>query len=183
MTVLRRSLFLMVTTIFMVASLVTAASAVELEDVLFEEHDSTYSASRLTVSVWSGKTQVNREFVEHSAGIEMILNGDVWSMTGNGRTASREDDSTEVAIETDQDGVFVSRYTVAERGKITHMSRECRVVDVLDNDVLRATFIIDDVSGAFLIQEMFDGEGDLFRRTTLSEFRAYHTYEAPMWAE
>ena len=180
MKTIRRVLVVGTSAMLVSALFITAASAAELDDVLTEARDSTYTASRLVVSVGGGQTQVSREFVEHSDGMEMVRRDTNWSMTGNGKAVSMGDEPSGVTFLTDQRNIPPSRYTIVEKHKATHMSRSCRIVDVMEGDVLRATLVVDDRSGALLIQELFSGSGSMYRRTTLSDFRAYRTYEAPM---
>lgn len=176
----RRVLLVGASMMLMLAIPATGATAAELEDVLGDARESTYTASRLVVSLWGGQTQVSREFVEHSDGMEMVRQDTTWSMVGNGKAALMDEGSTGVTFLTHQPGVTASRYTVNEYDKVTHMSRSCHIVEVTEGDTLRAALVVDDRSGAILIQELYNGNGRLFRRTTLSDFRAYRTYEAPM---
>lgn len=180
MTAARRFLLVGVAALLVFALPEGIAVAAELDDVLVEARDSTYTASRVIVSVWGGQTQVTREFVEHSNGMEMVRRDTNWSMAGNGKAASMGDEPAGFTFLTNQSGDSTSRYSMNERAKADHMSRPCRIVDVMEGDILRASFVVDDRSGAFLIQELFNESGDLYRRTTLADFRAYRTYEAPM---
>lgn len=180
MTALRRSLFLGASALLLLSLPVPGAVAADLDDVLTDAQDSTYTASRLIVSVWGGQTQVIKELVEHADGMEMVRRDAGWSMAGNGKYASMGETPAGVAFLTKQTSVPSTRYTIHERAKVDHMSRPCRIVDVMEGDILRASLVVDDRSGALLIQEQFGGSGDLFRRTTLADFRAYRTYEAPM---
>jgi hypothetical protein len=174
-----RSIFVVTSVILVATSFVTSASATELDDVLTEARDSTYTASRLVVSVWGGRTQVAREYVEHADGMEIVRRDAKWSMTGNGKAVSMGEEPTGITFLTDQRNISASRYTIREIAKASHMSRPCRIVEVMEGDILRATLVVDDRSGALLIQELYSESGSLYRRTTLSDFRAYRTYEAP----
>lgn len=179
MTSLRRTVFVGTTALLMMASFMNVASASELDDVLQEARDSTYTSSRLIVSVWGGQTQVSREFVERADGMEMVRRDMNWSMTGNGKTVSMGDEPTGVTFLTHRRDISTSRYTIIRRDRVNCMSRPCQIVEVMEGDILRASFIVDDRSGALLLQELYAENGDLYRRTTLSDFRAYRTYEAP----
>ncbi|GMQ92537.1 MAG: hypothetical protein BMS9Abin12_0013 [Acidimicrobiia bacterium] len=179
MTSLRRTVFVGTTALLMMASFTNVVSASELDDVLKEARDSTYTASRLVVSVWGDQTQVSREFVERADGMEMVRKDTSWSMTGNGKTVSMGDEPAGITFLAHQRDISTSRYTIVRRGKVSHMSRPCQIVEVMEGDILRASFIVDDRSGALLLQELYAENGDLYRRTTLSDFRAYRTYEAP----
>ena len=176
----RRFLLVAASVVLLLAMPIGGAAAAELDDVLTEARDSTYTASRLIVSVWGGQTQVTGECVEHADGMEMVRREADWSLAGNGKSASMGEEPGGFTFLTKQHDAPTGRYTIEERAKVDHMSRPCRIVDVLEGDVLRASFVVDDRSGALLIQEQFNENGNLFRRTTLSDFRAYRTYEAPM---
>jgi hypothetical protein len=180
MTTPRRFLLVGASALLILAMPVGGAFAAELDEVLAGARESTYTASRLIVSVWGGQTQVTREFVEHADGMEMVRRDADWSMAGNGKAASMGDKPAGFTFLTKERSAPASRYTVEERDKINHMSRPCRIVNVMEGDILRASLVVDDRSGALLIQELYSDNGDLFRRTTLSDFRAYRTYEAPM---
>ena len=71
-----------------VGAFALGAVAADLDDVLTDAQDSTYTASRLIVSVWGGQTQVTKELVEHADGMEMVRRDAGWSMAGNGKAAS-----------------------------------------------------------------------------------------------
>jgi hypothetical protein len=180
MTVMRRSLLVSATAVLVLSLPIAGAAAADLDDVLTDANESTYTASRLIVSVWGGQTEITREFVEHADGMEMVRRDTDWSLAGNGKAASMGEKPAGFAFMTKQGELATSRYTIEERSKVDHMSRPCRIVDVMEGDLLRASLVVDDRSGALLIQETFGENGDLFRRTTLSDFRAYRTYEAPM---
>lgn len=180
MTVMRRALLVSATAVLVLSIPISGAAAADLDDVLTEANESTYTASRLIVSVWGGQTEITREFVEHADGMEMVRRDTDWSLAGNGKAASMGETPAGFAFLTKQRDISTSRYTIEERSKVDHMSRPCRIVDVMEGDLLRASLVVDDRSGALLIQETFGENGDLFRRTTLSDFRAYRTYEAPM---
>jgi hypothetical protein len=180
MTFARRLVLVGASAILVFAVPVGGAIAGELEHVLDEANGSTYTATRLIVSMWGGQTQVSREFVERANGMEMVLRDTDWSMAGNGKAASMGDKPAGVTFLTKAHGVETNRYTVVERSKVNHMSRPSQIIEVMEGDILRASLVVDDRSGALLIQELYNESGDMYRRTTLSDFRAYRTYEAPM---
>jgi hypothetical protein len=180
MTRARRFLVVGGAALLILAIPVGSAVAAEIDDVLDEASESTYTATRLIVSMWGDQTRVGREFVEHANGMEMVRRDTSWSMAGNGKAASMGDEPAGFTFLTDQRGEPTSRYTIVERSKASHMSRPCQIVEVMEGDILRASLVVDDRSGAFLIQELYNESGDMYRRTTLSDFRAYRTYEAPM---
>lgn len=180
--IVRRTLLMVATATLVATSIASPGHTKELNDILDDARYSTYTASRLVVSVWEGQTQVAREFVEHSNGVEKVRRDAGWSIAGNGRAVTMGVEPSGVTFLTKSNGSPLpsSKYTIRESGAGIHMSRLCHIVEVMEGEIHRATFILDQRTGAILVAEMFDGEGELFRRTTLSNFRAYRTHEAPI---
>ena len=176
----RRFLFLGASVVLVFAIPAGTAFAADLELVLDEATGSTYTATRVIVSMWGGQTQISREFVERANGMEMVRRDTDWSMAGNGKAASMGEEPTGFTFLTKARGERTDRYEAIEKSKANHMSRPCRIVEVMEGDILRASLVVDDRSGAVLIQELYNESGEVYRRTTLSDFRAYRTYEAPM---
>lgn len=175
-----RPLVVIAMTMALIGGTAGASTAGELDDVLDDARDSTYTAARLVVSIWGGQTQVARQMVEHSKGMDIVVTDSGWSMSGYGRAVSMGDDPYGIAFPSHRPEVSASRYTVVERGAVRHMSRSARMVDIMEGDVLRASLVIDDRSGALLIQDLYASDGSMYRRTTLSEFRAHRTYQSSM---
>lgn len=150
-----------------VAALLTAAS------------EATYTATRLTVSVWGDETQVVRERVEHAEGGEMVLIDETWSMVGNGRMVQMGETPKGMAFVTERTPFATDRYEIGETTKVAHMKRPCTLVEVLEDGDLRAHMVVDDRTGAPLITYVYDGEGRAFRTTSLSQFKPHRTYEWP----
>lgn len=179
-TATRRSLFASGLALLLVLSLAPVAVAAELEDVLAQARESTFTASRLVVSVWGGQVQVSREHVEYANGMETVHRDASWSMVGNGKAISMGAEPTGVSYLTEAAPMLSSRYTIIEVGDALHLSRPCQIIMVMEGDIHRATFLVDTRSGALLVQNFFTDTGRLYRRTTLTDFRPYRTYPAPM---
>ncbi len=159
--------------------LATAASADELTDYLDRAQESTYTANRLVVSVWGDQTQVSTSFVEHSNGMEMVRVDTTWTMVGNGRSVTVNDSPQGVAFVTHAEPIDTGRYTIGDVVNVKHMRRDCQIVQVLEDGKLRASILIDVRTGAPLITETFTDSGNVFRRSSLQDFKAYRTYAAP----
>ncbi|MEZ5174616.1 MAG: hypothetical protein R2823_00205 [Acidimicrobiia bacterium] len=180
MTALRRIAIVGGTALVVVGLVAAAAVADELGDYLERVQDSTYTANRLTVSVWGDETQVSSAFVEHAPGSEMVRVDSSWTMAGNGRSVVVDDEPEGVAFVTHADPITTDRYTIGSVAEAQHMRRDCTVVQVLEDGVVRANFLIDSRTGAPLITETYTDGGEVFRRSSLQNFRAYRTYAAPM---
>lgn len=153
------------------------AAANDVTDLLDRARSSTYTATRLTVSVWGGESQVVRERVEHADGAEMVRVDETWSLVGNGRTVSMGDIPSGLAFVTTAEPINTDRYTIGEIADVVHMKRECELIPVLEGDMIRAHLVVDRRTGAPLISYLYDGDGEVFRQISLSDFSPHRTYE------
>ena len=101
MSALVRRAVIVGSTVAMTLTMIAPALAEDVADVLTDASEATYTATRLTVSVWGDETQAVRERVEHADGAEMILVDETWSMVGNGRRVEMGDSPTGLAFMTD----------------------------------------------------------------------------------
>lgn len=155
------------------------ARADDLDDLLERADDATYTATRLTVSVWDDTTNVVRERVEHANGAEMIRVDRTWSMVGNGRTIVLGDSPEGIAFMPRSAPIVSDRYEVADEAPCTHLRRACRFYTILEDEAVRARMLIDTKTGAPLITYVYDGDGATYRTISLSDFAPHRTYEWP----
>ena len=153
------------------------AVADDVSEVLDRARESTYTATRLTVSVWGNQTQVIRERVEHSNGAEMIRIDETWSMVGNGRAIELGDAPQGVAFVTDTRPISTDRYVTGSTEPCRHMRRDCSLIPILEGGTLRAQMVVDERTGAPLITYVYDGQGRLYRTSSLSDFAPHRMYE------
>lgn len=177
--VLRRSAVVGTTLVVALAIGAPLASAGELTDVLERASDSTYTATRLTVSVWGDQTRVTKERVEHAKGAEMIQVDETWSMVGNGRTVRMGEAPEGIAFLANVQAIETGRYDVGERTACSHMRRSCTIVPIIEGELTRAHLIVDDRTGAPLITYIYDNTGRTYRTVSLSDFSPHRTYEWP----
>lgn len=155
------------------------ASADELTDVLERARASTWTATRLTVSVWGDQTNVVRERVEHADGAEMIRVDETWSMVGNGRQIVMGESPTGLAFLTTMEPITTNRYEIGAVTDCKHLRRGCRFIEIAEGDIVRARMVVDVRTGAPLITYIYDGDGRTFRTVSLSDFTPHRTYEWP----
>ncbi|MCZ7532187.1 MAG: hypothetical protein M5U23_02055 [Acidimicrobiia bacterium] len=168
------------TVVLSVSLFATTAAASDVTDLLHRVQQSTYTANRLVVSMWNGDTRVSSEFVEHSSGMEMVRVDSVWSIVGNGRSVVVSDEPQGVAFFSPSKPIETGRYTVGSVTDVSHMRRDCQIVEVMEGDIVRANFLVDRRTGAPLITEILTDTGEVFRRSSLQNFKAYRTYAAPI---
>jgi hypothetical protein len=154
-----------------------SASADDLADMLDRSHGSTYSATRLTVSVWGDQTKVTKERVEHVDGAEMIRVDETWSMIGNGRSVRMGEAPEGIAFMAESEPIATDRYVLGDATACSHMRRPCTLFPIFEGDLTRAHVIVDDRTGAPLITYIYDDAGRTFRTISLSDFSPHRTYE------
>ena len=118
------------------------ASATEVDDILERARSATYTATRLTVSVWADQTNVTRERVEHAAGAEMVRVDETWSMVGNGRTVVMGDAPEGIAFMTKGASVSTERYAIGEEAPCRHLRRQCSFIAITEGDRTRAKVLV-----------------------------------------
>lgn|GEM_PF-1386940 len=153
------------------------AAADDVADVLDQARRSTYTATRLTVSVWGDQTRLTKERVEHAKGAEMIRVDETWSMVGNGRTVRMGEVPEGIAFMADTESIRTDRYAVGEATPCSHMRRPCTIFPIVEGDFTRAHLIVDDRTGAPLITYVYDDAGRTYRTVSLSDFSPHRTYE------
>lgn len=178
-SLLRRSAVVGSTLAVVVTLGAPAAMADDLTDVLNRANDATWTATRVTVSVWGEQTNVTRERVEHAHGSEMIRVDETWSMVGGGRRMTMGETPDGIAFMTNNAPVPTGRYRLGAGTSVQHMYRSCTLVPVLEGDVHRASLLIDDRTGAVLITDLYDAGGRIYRSVSLSDFVPHRTYEWP----
>ena len=175
--VFRRSAVVGTTLVVVMAIGAPIASAGELTDVLERARSSTYTATRLTVSVWGDQTRLTKERVEHAKGAEMIQIDETWSMVGNGRTVRMGEAPEGIAFLANTESIETGRYDVGETTSCSHMRRSCTIVPIVEGELTRAHVIVDDRTGAPLITYIYDNTGRTYRTVSLSDFSPHRTYE------
>ena len=164
-----------------IAMMIAAPAAVadDVTDLLDRTRDATYTATRVTVSVWGDHTSVIKERVEHAKGNEMIRVDETWRMVGNGRAMVMDDAPSGLAFLMDAEPAPADRYEIGEARSVSHMRRTCSLVPILEDGSVRARVLVDDRTGAPLITYVYDGDGRAFRTVSLSDFAPHRTYEWP----
>ncbi len=156
------------------------ARADDLGDYLDRAGAAQYGGTRIVMTLWGDQSFARVEEVEHSRGTTMILGPDGDTVMGGGRTAVA--DGGGVAL-SEWDGTDVSdRYTVDEAVPVRRSGRPAIQVTVRQEGKPRVRLVLDEETSAPLSTEVLDGEGDLFRYATFTDFdphpRKVHTSQS-----
>lgn len=167
---------------FLVVALTVAtpgANASGVEEVLDAAREATFNASRLTVSVWGGRTQVSDQWIEHWSGGEIVRTNSSWSAYGNGRAMTMGESGAGFAFMSRQPLAMSDRYSIGDVSDVTHLRRECLRIEINEGDVRRAVLIVDKLTGAILRSDVYTDTGRIFRTTSLEDFKPYRVYAQP----
>jgi negative regulator of sigma E activity len=124
----------------------------------------------VVVTVWEGRSEAEVMQVEH-AGDMMMLGGDATAtLIGEGRVMV--DGTAGVALDGWSVPDLRDRYRADDITDMRRLGRPARSVTVYEGDLVRARIIFDLETWAPLATEIYDGDGELFRFATFTEFDA-----------
>lgn len=141
----------------------SSAAADELDHYLIEADHADYSGRQVVVTVWDGVSRAGIFDVEQAG---MMRRGAGESMVGAGKAVTDQS----VAISEWSAPVVASRYSMGAPGERTRLGRQARTIDVFEDGALRARLVFDMETSAPLATEVFDGNGSLFRFSTMIDF-------------
>ncbi len=175
----RRSAVIGTSIVVALAMFVQPASAGDLAGILESARNATYNASRVTVSVWGGQTQIADQWVEHWSGGEIVRTASVWSVYRQGRAVTMGEAPAGFAFVTKRTLPTSERYSIGSVENVTHLRRPCKRIEIMEGDTLRAVLLVDRRSGAVLHSEIYTDEGKIFRTVALDNFKPYRVYSEP----
>lgn len=147
-----------------------AATADQLDDYLAEAADAVFAGRQATWCSFSGHTEFNVVSIEHAGALLMVEDGDSPQMIGEGRSSVHGGSGVGVAI-SDWSSVSSSgRYSTAAVVTEQRQGREVVVVTVNEGDQIRAQIWFDEMTGASLGSEVYDGDGEVFRLSWMLDF-------------
>lgn len=152
------------------ALVVTPALADELSEYLEEADEAAYSGTRLIGTTWDGLERTGVVGVEHLGGVAMVSSGHSYMMVGNGKVHAIGTPESALAYEHGSAGTVGNRYEVTMAGSASHLGRSAEVMEIMEDGRLRMRMVVDIATDAPLKTEVFDGDGNLFRYSTMVEF-------------
>jgi hypothetical protein len=151
-----------------VAAAIPAIAAEDLDGYLREAEQAEYGGRRIVVTIWDGKSQAEILTVLHT-GDTMTVNGGE-SIIGYGKLAGAPGGG--VIIPEWSSSVLSDRYTMDQPEAVRRLGRDAVRIVVREGDAKRASIVLDAETSAPLATEVFDGEGTLFRYSTMIDFDA-----------
>lgn len=155
--------------VLVVTGVLPASADDDLADYLEDADAATYSGRRLVGTNWDGNEAMGVMDVQHTDGLTMVGPSTDFAMMGHGRF---RDGASGVAIDYDalSDAVVNHAYSLTRSGTELRAGRPVHVIDVYEGPLLRMSMTVDTATGAPLETEVFDGDGRLFRYSTMVEF-------------
>lgn len=165
-----RSVLVTTFTVVLFGAATTTALAVELEDYLAEAGEASFAGRQATLCNYGDRTEFDVVSVEHAGSLVMVEDAGSSQMVGGGRYSVAGDGASGIALSDWSSGVTADRYVTASAVPDSRLGRDVVVVTVEESDTVRARIWFDDVTGAALGSEVYDGGGDLFRLSWMLDF-------------
>ncbi|GMQ86767.1 MAG: hypothetical protein BMS9Abin07_2362 [Acidimicrobiia bacterium] len=143
-----------------------------LTEYLEEADQAVYSGRQLVVTTWDGVQATDVVEVRHFGGMAMVGSGPAYTMIGQGRVNAVGVPGAAIAYVPRAQAPVTHAYELAGGERSTRFGRTAKTIEVVENGVLRMRMLIDTETAAPLETEVFDADGNLYRRSTMVEFSA-----------
>lgn len=155
-----------------VAAMVALGSAApaladDFEDLLEAAAEADYAGRQIVVTFFDGQTALEIVEIEHAGSMMMVSAEGTDSMIGAGKLSAGDGDGLTVSSWTSMQ--MSDRYEVGARNAVKRLGRPAHSIEVLEDGQRRMRLVFDDTTGAPLVTEVFDGNGKLFRLTSMLE--------------
>ncbi len=156
--------------LFLVAGAASAAAS-ELEDYLRDAGEAEFSGRQIVVTYWDADESAAGVYrVAQRDGMTMVESGGLELMVGGGKMEADHGGGDHVAMTEWSDWRLSDRYDVASDEQARRLGRPATVVTVVEDGEARLRMVFDDATGAPLLSEVYDGDGDLYRMVVMVEF-------------
>ncbi|MGB5379609.1 MAG: hypothetical protein WBO25_01285 [Acidimicrobiia bacterium] len=153
----------------------TAGSALadDLTDYLEEARDAIYSGQRLVATSWDGIESVGIFEIQHHGGMASVGSGAGSATMGAGRMYLAWPEDAAVSFVLHAEPELGGRYSVSHGEATKHLGRAATLVEVMEAGSVRVRMVVDDSTSAPVATEVFDGEGELFRYSAMTDFSVW----------
>ncbi len=151
-----------------------SAAATELEDYLRAAEEAEFAGRQIVVTYWDGDEAAAGVYsVAQRDGMTTVEAGGLGLMVGGGKMEADHaaGGAAHMAMTEWADWRLSDRYDVGASEPARRLGRDATVVTVLEDGVPRLRMIFDDETGAPLLSEVFDADGELYRIAALVEFQ------------
>ncbi len=165
----RRLLVVASTTALALALSAGVAIADELEEYLEEAAEASYAGQQATWCSFGGKTEFSIVSVEH-AGSSVMLEAAGTSQVISGGKTSANGSENGLALAKWSSVPVADRYETAQVTSEIRLGRKVSVLTIKEGSLTRAKIWFDDLTGAAMGSEVYDGDGELFRLSWMIDF-------------
>ena len=163
---MRRFLYVSGLAVALVATSLGTAAADELGDLLDAADESDYSGRQIVVTFLDGETTLEIVDVEHAGTLMMVGNAAGQSLLGGGKLSEPDGG---LAVSSWNAAQMSDRYTVGDATSIRRLDRQATSIDIYEDGRLRMRRVFDDATGTPMVTEVYGGDGQLFRLTSMLE--------------
>lgn len=155
----------------LVVASVAPALADDFDDLLEAAAEADFAGRQIVATFIDGQTAFEIIDVEH-AGSMMITGSDGReSMVGSGKLSVG--DGGAVAVSSWNVSHMSDRYTVGASSSVKRLDRRATSVEILEDGQVRMRLVFDEATGGPLVTEVFDGNGNLFRLSSMLEINQH----------
>ncbi len=151
----------------LVASAMTPAAADDLSQLLEAAAEADYAGRNIVVTFMDGEATLEIIDVEHAGSLMMVESPGSESVLESGKLSGG--DGGGLVVSTWNASRMSDRYTVESPQAVRRLSREATAIGILEDGRMRMRLVFDDVTGTPLVTEVYDGDGTLFRFSSMIE--------------
>lgn len=152
-----------------VVSAAGSAVADDLADYLEGARDAIYSGERLVATSWDGVESIGIFEIQHHGGMASVGSATI----GAGRMYLGGTQENAMSFVRRSAPEVDSRYSVAHGEAAKHLGRAATVIEVMEAGSVRVRMVVDNSTSAPMATEVFDGDGELFRYSAMTEFSVW----------
>lgn len=156
-----------------VVSAAGAALAEDLAEYLEDARDAIYSGERLVATSWDGIESIGIFEIQHHGGMASVGSSAGSATIGAGRMYLGGPEEAAVSFVLHSEPEVDGRYSVEHVEATKHLGRAATVIEVLEAGSVRMRMVVDDSTSAPVATQVFDGDGELFRYSAMTEFSVW----------
>jgi hypothetical protein len=163
----------------LVALSVAPAVADDLNELIEAAAESDFAGRQIVATFFDGETAFEIVEVEHAGSMMMVAADGAEALVGSGKLSGG--DGGALAVSSWNASQMSDRYAIGESEPVKRLDRAATSVEILENGQVRMRLVFDEATGAPLVTEVFNGNGKLFRLSSMLEINQIpgRLYSAP----
>ncbi|MCP3974942.1 MAG: hypothetical protein GY720_10660 [bacterium] len=164
---MRRVRFAAALSAVLVVASVAPALADEFGELVESASEADFAGRQIVATFLDGETAFEIIDVEHAGSMMMTGSQGHESMIGSGKLSGG--DGGAIAVSSWNSSQMSDRYEVGSSSPVKRLDREATAIEIHEDGMVRMRLVFDEVTGAPLVTEVFDGGGNLFRLSSMLE--------------